>query len=399
MRQTALEGISHHVIAVAARESLDEHFIGAGEHRFQFLYFQPVANLFGQCRPPRRIGQHGAHGIGQVSGQRKLAAGISRYAGIGIRRAGDVADIFADTLEAQYLAGEQESVAGRECFQESLLDLAEHRAAAHICALATLARQPDLQHRHLDNGARIQPVLLGEAGTGEPPLRFTLAVFHLPDFCVLLIALECVAAGGNELDAAPERIAVERCIGRCAGDFCIEFVFPEWSGASGAQYVLRQHVQSAIPHGRAVLRADIVGVQCGLAFQHLEAVGGNEDGSGGFVHAVIGAADALRQQAGAFGRADMDDEIDITPVDAHVERRGGDHGAQFVFDHRLLNLAALADIERAVVQRDRQIVGIGLPQLLKQQFGLAPGVDEEQRGLVRLYRLHHLAHCVARRMA
>ena len=135
---------------------------------------------------------------------------------------------------------------------------------------------------------------------------------------------------------------------------------------------------------RRVLRADVVGLERGAAFQHLEAVGRDQDRLGRLVHAVVGAADALRKPAGALRRADMDDEIDVAPVDAEVERRGGDDGAQAVRLHRLLDAAALADIERAVMQRDRQRILVDAPEFLEQQLRLAAGVDEEQRRLVAL---------------
>ena len=76
----------------------------------------------------------------------------------------------------------------------------------------------------------------------------------------------------------------------------------------------------------------------------------------GLVEPVVGAADALDEAAGAFRRADMDDEVDIAPVDAEVERRGGDDGAQRARGHRRFDLAALRGVERAVVQGDRQTV-------------------------------------------
>ena len=42
-----------------------------------------------------------------------------------------------------------------------------------------------------------------------------------------------------------------------------------------------------------------------------------------------------------------------------------------------LDLAALRDVERAVVQRDRQAVVVDAPQLLEQHLGLAARVDED----------------------
>ena len=118
------------------------------------------------------------------------------------------------------------------------------------------------------------------------------------------------------------------------------------------------------------------------AFQHLETVGRHQQRARGFVEPVIGAADALHQPRGALGRADIDDEIDIAPVDAEVERRGADHAAQFARRHGVLDLAALGDVERAVMQRDREAVVVHAPEILEQHLGLAAGVDEDQRGLV-----------------
>ena len=72
----------------------------------------------------------------------------------------------------------------------------------------------------------------------------------------------------------------------------------------------------------------------------------------------------------ALGRADMDHEVDVAPVDAEVERRGADHGAELSRRHRGLDLAPLARIERAVVKRDRQPVDVDPPQFLEDQLGL-----------------------------
>ena len=63
--------------------------------------------------------------------------------------------------------------------------------------------------------------------------------------------------------------------------------------------------------------------------------------------------------------------------------------------HRLLDAAALADVERAVMQRDRQAVLVDAPQLLEQHLGLAARVDEKQRRAVPLDRLVDLGNGVA----
>ncbi len=60
--------------------------------------------------------------------------------------------------------------------------------------------------------------------------------------------------------------------------------------------------------------------------------------------------------------------------------------------HRRLHLAALLGRERAVVQGDRQVVLVELPQLLERELRLEPRVDEDQRDPRPLDRLVDLRH-------
>ena len=160
--------------------------------------------------------------------------------------------------------------------------------------------------------------------------------------------------------------------------------------------MLRQHIQRAGAQRRGVLRIFIHRIDCHGAFQHLEAIGRHQHGARGFIDAVIGAADPLHQPGRALGGADIDDQIDIAPVDAKIERRRTDHAAQFARRHRVLDLAALRDIQRAVMQGDGEAVIVHAPQILKQHLGLTSRVDEHQRGLVALDQLIDLAQRVAR---
>src|SRR5262245_47214225 len=112
------------------------------------------------------------------------------------------------------------------------------------------------------------------------------------------------------------------------------------------------------------------------AFQHLEAVGGYENAARGLVESVIGAADALQEPRGTLRRADIDDEIDVAPVDAEVERGRAHNCAQPPARHRRLDLAALRYVERAVMQRDRKPVVVDAPQCVEDHFRLAARVDE-----------------------
>ena len=66
--------------------------------------------------------------------------------------------------------------------------------------------------------------------------------------------------------------------------------------------------------------------------------------------------------------------------------------------HRRFHLAALLRRQRAVMQRDGKIVVVDAPQILEGALGLAARVDEDQRGLGRADRRHHIRHGVARQM-
>ena len=102
---------------------------------------------------------------------------------------------------------------------------------------------------------------------------------------------------------------------------------------------------------------------------------------------MVGTADPLGKAAGALRCADVDHQIDVAPVDAHVERRRRDNRLQLVGGHGGLDLAPLPDIQRAVMQRDRQRVFVYAPEFLKHHFGLAARVDEQQRYVVCLDQL------------
>ena len=281
------------------------------------------------------------------------------------------------------------------------LDLAEHSAAAPEragrarSAAAARAHQPDFQHGVLDDGADIEAVALPHPRIGDAPA----AVLVLLDAREALIGFQRVAAGGDEIDDVVEIGSRQRRIGRRRQHLLIEFVGEKRLAAGAAEHVLRQHVERAGPQRRGVLRILRDRIDRDRAFQHLEAVGRHQHGARGLVDAVVGAADPLHQPRGALRRADIDDEIDVAPVDAEVERGGADHAAQFAGRHRVLDLAALGDVERAVMQRDGEPIVVHAPEILEQHFGLAAGVDEDQRGLVALDQLVHFAERVARAVA
>ena len=388
---------------VGTRKGFHHHLARPRHARETGLQRQPFAHLIGQARPRVLIGQQSAHARGEIGRERKLAARVGRHLGVGIVGARDIDLILDQRLVAHDLAAEHEGVAGHQSLDEILLDLAEQPPAARDGAgrtaatnFATLARahQPHLQHRFLDDGADIEPITLPHLRIGDAPAAF----FVLPDTCEPLVAFQRVAAGGDERDHVVETGARQVRVRRRAAHFRVEIIGEKRRAAGAAEHMLRQHVERAQAQRRGILRVLVDRVDGDAAFQHLETVGRHQHRTRGFVEAVIGAADPLHQPRRPLRRADIDDEVDITPVDPEIERRRTDHAAQAALRHRLLDLAALRDIERAVMQCDGEAVVVDAPQILEQHLGLAAGVDEHQRGPIAPDEIVDLAERVARRM-
>ena len=170
-------------------------------------------------------------------------------------------------------------------------------------------------------------------------------------------------------------------------------------GTGKAEQMLGQHIERTLAQRRRVLIAAFGSRQGRLAFQHLEAVGWDQHGLGRLVHAVIGAADPLGQPACPLWSTDIDDKIDVAPVDAHVERGGRDNGPEAARGHRCFHLAPLADIERTVMQGNRQRVFVDAPEFLEHHLRLAAGVHKKQRDIVFFDELVDVADGIARGVA
>ena len=104
---------------------------------------------------------------------------------------------------------------------------------------------------------------------------------------------------------------------------------------------------------------------------------------------MVGPADPLDQAFDVFGCADLNDQIDIAPVDPQIEAAGADDGAQLPGDHRALDPFPLFARQRPVVDADRQIVGIGQPQVVEKDLGLGAGVVKDQGGVVAFHLGQH----------
>ena len=300
---------------------------------------------------------------GEAGRERQARADIGRHLGRASAAIGDLGHHLPQPHEAQQASREHEGVVGCQRAHEPFLDLTQHRAAP----------KPQLDHRRLDDGADVHPVLAGDAGVADmnEALRVTEQLGEA------LIDLQRVAAILDEAQHGVEGRAVEPGIGRGAGDFGEGVIRVEGRRTGEAQQMLGEHVEPAGAGRIAVLLARRDALARRLAFQHLETVGGHKDGDAGLVHAVVGAADALEQAGNPLRRADLDHLIDAAPVDSEIERGGGDHRAQSPLGHRRFHAATLRHIEAAVMDGDRQRIFVNAPDVLEQQLGLGTGVDED----------------------
>ena len=352
-------------------EDLHQQVVRAGQRRALLLQLQPFAHRLRVERPGGGIVQHLPHPRREPARQRVFGAGIGRHHRVSGAALGHLHGRLAQPQEAQLAAGEQEGVAWAQHVGEALLDLAQREAATLGSA------QPHLQHRRLDDGAGVHPRL------PRHPLAADLdpALGVAEQLGVALVGGQRVAAVLDEAEHVVEVPPRQRRIGLRRAHLVVHAPGAERGAGRHQQQVLRQHVEPARPRRLAVQLHRPHAGDRRLALQHLEAVGRHQDRVRRLVHAVVGAPHPLQQPRHALGRPDLDHLVDAAPVDAEVERGGGDHAAQAAqrprpARHRRLDPAALGDVQAAVMQRDRQRVLVDAPQRRKQQLGLRPGVDE-----------------------
>ena len=153
---------------------------------------------------------------------------------------------------------------------------------------------------------------LGDLQVSNPPQP----VRPLHDAAEAVVGLQRVAAGRDEIHDLLEVLPDQVPIGPGGTDLVVQGQQIERLGDRAAHDVLGQHVQCADPRRVAVQLVLGDGLARRLALQHLEPVCRNEQGAGGLIQPVIGAADPLHHPGRALGAGQLDHQIHVTPVDA-----------------------------------------------------------------------------------
>ena len=147
----------------------------------------------------------GAHALGEEGRERELAARIGRDLGVragrGARRPATSSSWMPSkrrTSPAKTKVSPATSVSAK--YSSTSPSTRPPRRHAVPGRGRRMAAEPDLDHRRLDDGADIQPVLLGDAGVAHPPEP----VLALHDLGEALIGPQRIAAGRDEGDDALE---------------------------------------------------------------------------------------------------------------------------------------------------------------------------------------------------
>ena len=143
--------------------------------------FSQSRTCVGQVGPALSVGEHAAHPVGQIGGERKLAAGIGRDLRVRRRRAWRPCASFSrmPSKRSIWPANRKVSPGVSASMKYSSISPST-RPPARRQRLPRCRARRDIQHLGLDDGADIQPVLLGEARIGQRigrrPVRGCLAI-------------------------------------------------------------------------------------------------------------------------------------------------------------------------------------------------------------------------------
>ncbi len=103
----------------------------------------------------------------------------------------------------------------------------------------------DIQHRHLDDGAKIQAILLGDLRVRDAPEPVLAAA----DAGIALIGPQRIAAGRDKIDDARKGLARQGSIGKRRRHLAVQFFFVEGIGTGHAKHMLASTSSEPSPTG------------------------------------------------------------------------------------------------------------------------------------------------------
>jgi hypothetical protein len=140
--------------------------------------------------------------------------------------------------------------------------------------------------------------------------------------------------------------------------------------------LLREHVEWRIVRDDAIELAATHFAHQRRAFDEVIARDREEAAFRQSCNRMAGASDALQERGDAMRRGDLADQIDVTDIDAQLQRGGGHQRFQLPVLQARLGVEALLLGEAAVVRSDA-LFAEAVAEMAGNALGHAAGIDED----------------------
>ena len=183
-----------------------------------------------------------------------------------------------------------------------------------------------------------------------------------------------------------ELAAFERPVRPCAADEIEQLVFGTWPAGDFRRDLLREHIERRVLHDDGVeLTAADRSEQRG-AFHEVVARHRQQATLGRARNGVTRSTDPLQQRRDAVGRADLADQIDVTDIDAELQRCRGDQRFERAALEAMLRVDARF-LGQASVMRGDLLFAEALAQVPGDSLGHPSRIDEDERRPMRADQL------------
>ena len=290
------------------------------------------------------------HRSGEGVGPGRCLADPERDGGGLAPRVLDPDPVRLDPEDAPGVKTELEDVPGQGLDREVLVEGADHRSGR-------------LEDHRVVGVLRYRP-RVREGGHPRPPPGPEPAVHPVPVDERPAAPPPRGEAGGEHVDHRLERLRFEGPVGPGAPDQGEQLAGLPFASRDLGHDLLREDVEGTLGQGEGVELAPADRVEEGRALHEIVAAEGKEASLRGRLDAVTGAADPLQEGRDVAGRAELAHEVDVTDVDAELERRGGDEEGEGAALQALLGL-------EPPLARKAPVVGGDL--LLAEPFGEGAG--------------------------
>ncbi len=278
--------------------------------------------------------------------------------------------------ELEHAARENEAITHRESRDEPFLDMAQRLAVGEAHGDARFGHdRPDAD-----------PVPARDPCVGNA----RDAVVIDDDATVFGIGVETRATVDDEVHRELPFVVGEVAVRVRTPDFGAEQLRSEPAAQRAGDEMLHQDIERLRERQARLDRACTRGFARGRGLDQFERLRRDDGDARRRAGLVAAAARALQEARHAFRAADLQHLVDGREIDAEIETRRADHGAQFRAPQAIFDPVAHLALERTVMQRDpSRPIGPCVENRLVPDLGLRADVGEDQRRLGAVDRADH----------